>query len=217
MAVGVSGVATFGLLDHEWAESRQRPGVRIAARPTPAVRVRSQRATRMFAACREPQEAMSDTTKTLLVAVAGILVSGVVGPAVTAWATRRANRQQFERDQAAKRREDFRSLVDDAAKLLGAGVTNLRIGREAREAGGGVPSEVTDWASAAHLLRQRLLLRRASEHQVMTTYAGVLDALEAVSAAAEEAAYENAVTNYEQSMNAFLATARASLDAAVSE
>jgi hypothetical protein len=58
---------------------------------------------------------------TLIAAVTGIGVSGVVGPMATAWATRRANRQQFERDQAAKRRADLQALIDVAAELLGAG------------------------------------------------------------------------------------------------
>lgn len=159
---------------------------------------------------------ISDTTKTLLVAIAGIVVAGLLGPSATAWATRRANRQQFERDHRARRRDDFRALVDDAAKLLGAGVTNLRIGREAKAEGSEEPKEVKEWASEVHLLRQRLLLRRAAGEPVMTAYASVLDALEQVGAAASDEAYEQAVTNYEQSMEQFLSSARASLDAPVS-
>jgi hypothetical protein len=159
---------------------------------------------------------MSDTTKTLIVAVAGIVVSGVVGPSATAWATRRANRQQFERDQRAKRRDDFRALVDHAAELLGAGVTSLRVGREAKAAGSDEPDEVKEWASAVHLLRQRLLLRSARTDDVMTSYADVLDALEAVGTATTDGDYTKAVQTYKEKMDRFLATARASLESPVS-
>jgi hypothetical protein len=159
--------------------------------------------------------AISDTTKTLVVAIVGIGVSGFVGPAATAWATRRANRQQFERDQKAKRRDDFRDLVDDAAKLLGAGVTNLRRSRDAKSAGEDDPPDVNEWATQVHLLKQRLLLRRGSDTPVMTSYEEVLEALAAVGSADAEPEYDAAVATYEQCMEAFLATARAAISAPV--
>jgi hypothetical protein len=159
---------------------------------------------------------MSDTTKTLVVAVVGIVVAGVVGPAGTAWATRRANRQQFERDQQAKRCDDFRALVDHAAELLGAGVTNLRLGREASAANSDEPDQVKEWASNVHLLKQRLLLRRAATDDVVTTYDEVLDALEKVGIATSNDDYEKAVDTYTDRMDHFLTTARASLDTPVS-
>jgi hypothetical protein len=158
----------------------------------------------------------SDTTKTLIVAIVGIVVAGVLGPAATAWATRRANRQQFERDQRAKRRDDFRALVDHAAELLGAGVTNLRLGREASAASSDEPDEVKEWASNVHLLKQRLLLRRAATDDVVTTYDEVLDALEKVGVATSDSDYEQAVDTYTDRMDHFLTTARAALDAPVS-
>ena len=152
--------------------------------------------------------AVADTTKTLLVAIVGIIVSGVIGPAATAWATRRANRQQFARDHRARARDDFRSLVDDAATLLGAGVTNLRRSRDARSAGGDEPLDVKEWATHVHLLKQRLLLRRPADDAVMTSYGAVLGALADVGEAAEDEAYEAAVAIYESRMEAFLTTAR---------
>jgi hypothetical protein len=158
---------------------------------------------------------LSAASRTLVVAIAGIGVSGVVGPAVTAWATRRANRQQFERDQRAKRREDFRTLVDDAAKLLGVGVTNLRVAREAKRAGGTEPAEVGEWASQVHLLRQRLLLRRPASDTVVRAYDDVLSSLAGVPGAADERAYEQAVTKYEACLDSFLGSARAALGKSV--
>jgi hypothetical protein len=159
--------------------------------------------------------AFSDTTKTLVVAITGIGVSGLLGPSATAWATRRGAKQQFERDQRARRRDDFRQLVDDAAKLLGVGVTNLRIGREAKAAGRSEPQTIKEWASEVHLLRQRLLLRRAANDRVLTSYSAVLDALQVVAAARADQDYEQAVDEYTKRMNDFLSAARSSLEAPV--
>ncbi|HEX6681094.1 MAG TPA: hypothetical protein VF063_10645 [Gaiellaceae bacterium] len=105
--------------------------------------------------------------------------------------------------------------MDDAAKLLGAGVTNLRLTRAARSAGGEEPEEVKEWATQVHLLKQRLLLRRASDDAVMASYGEVLEALATVGSAQSEQAYEAAVTGYETRMEAFLSTVRAALEAPV--
>jgi hypothetical protein len=155
------------------------------------------------------------TSTTLWVAIAGIAVSGVVGPGVTSWATRRANKQQFERDQNSKQREDLRTVVDDAAKLLGAGVTNLRITREVRQAGREEPEEIAAWASDVHLLRQRLLLRRASADAVVVSFGAVLSALQSVGTAVTDAEYKTAIDEYKNAMDAFLSAARAALMAPV--
>lgn len=158
---------------------------------------------------------ISDASKTLIVAIVGIVVSGLLGPAATSWATRKANKQQFERDQKAKRRDDLRTVVDDAALLLGAGVTNLRRAREEKAAGRDEPSEVTEWASQVHLLRQRLLLRRKPNDAVVISYGAVLDALNEVGGAASDERYAAAVESYKQRMDQFLADARKALDAPV--
>jgi hypothetical protein len=76
---------------------------------------------------------MPDTT--LIVSLAGIGASGVVGPAATGWATRRATRQQFERELARERHDDLAGLIDEAARLLSYGATNLRLIASAKSAG----------------------------------------------------------------------------------
>ena len=159
--------------------------------------------------------AVSATSKTLVVAIVGIVISGLIGPAATAWATRRANSQQFDRDQKARRRDDLRTLVDEAAKLLGSGVTNLRLGREAKAAGSEEPDDVKEWGSQVHLLKQRLLLRRSSADRLILSFDGVLDSLEKVASADSDDQYEGAVTSYTTHMNAFLGAARSALDAPV--
>jgi hypothetical protein len=151
----------------------------------------------------------------LIVSGLGILVSGVIGPMATARATRRANRQQFELDRAARRRDDLRTLVDEAAALLALGATNLRLEREASEAGDHPPATVTDWSSAVHLLRQRLLLRLTAENAVIVAYDAVQTALVEVGRAGNWAAHESAVERFETSRDSFLDAARVALGAPI--
>lgn len=155
---------------------------------------------------------MANTT--LIAAVTGIAVSGVVGPTVTAWATRRANRQQFERDQAAKRRSDLRDLIDEASVLLGAGAMNLRMAKEATAVGDDEPTEVRDWAKKVHLLKQRLLLRLPLDHDIMGCYEEVISALESVSRT-DGHEYLEALQNFEAAHTAFLEAARHTLSAPI--
>jgi hypothetical protein len=146
----------------------------------------------------------------LITSVAGIGVAGVVGPMATAWATRRANRQQFERDQAASRRGDLRSLIDEASALLGSGATNLRTAKESLAARAQEPPEVSEWAMNVHLLKQRLLLRLPPSDPVMSSYEAVLETLEAISKT-DGGAYIDALRSYESAHGAFLEAARVAL------
>lgn len=157
-------------------------------------------------------------SSTVGVAVVGIVVSGVVGPAVMAWAARRANRAQFERDQGSLRRADLRALVDQAAELLGAGATNLRLEFEARAGGRQPPPEVREWSSAVFLLQQRLLLRLPPDHQVITDYDAVRTALVGVGAAGGgSAALDAAILRFEATRAQFLDRARMALSAPIEE
>jgi hypothetical protein len=157
---------------------------------------------------------MSHTT--LIASVTGIGVAGVIGPMATAWATRRANQQQFERDQAAKRRADLRDLIDEASVLLGAGAMNLRMAKEAEESGDDEPPAVREWAAKVHLLKQRLLLRLPKEHVVMRSYDEVLAALETISRV-DGHEYLNALTAFEAAHSSFLEVARQALNSPISE
>ena len=85
----------------------------------------------------------------------------------------------------------------------------------ARRGGGDEPMEVQEWATHVHLLKQRLLLRRAAEDDVVISYAAVLEALASVGSAESDVAYETSVMGYEERMEAFLSTARAGLGAPV--
>lgn len=149
---------------------------------------------------------------TVAVSAVGILVSGVVGPSISGWAGRRADAQRFERDQASRRRDDLRSVVDEGARLLAVGATNVRLIREARLNDTQESEDVRDWASSVHVLQERLLLRVSSNHPVAATYRAVRESLIALDASGEA---EAAVREFEERRDAFLAAARATLEAAV--
>lgn len=148
-----------------------------------------------------------------ILGVTGIVVSGVVGPIVAAWANRRGDLQRFEHDQLQRRREDLRAIVDEGAALLGAGETNLRVAHEAASRRGQAPADVREWAVKVHLLGQRLLLRLSSTHSVVAAYEEVREALVAVGETYGDAArYPAAVTAFEARRTDFLDKARAELE-----
>ncbi len=153
----------------------------------------------------------------LITSVTGIVVSGVVGPTATAWAARRAARKQFIRDQAAKRREDLRTLLDEAASLLGVAVIRLR---ELGEAGGsGATTEAQRaWADQVYTIGQRLQLRLGSSDAVVAKYQSVRSALGDVGEAAPDSEeYQSAVQEFETARDTFLKAAQTKLDRVISD
>jgi len=157
---------------------------------------------------------------TLIVSVTGIAVSGVVGPAATSWAARRAARKQFVRDQAAKRREELHGLLDEAASVLGLGPTRLRQTRELQRASVELPEDLRLWPEQVYVIGQRLRLRLGGADPVVRAYDTVRGRLvEAAQLAVQddEQQHENAVLRFEAGREEFLATARAKLDAPIPE
>lgn len=158
---------------------------------------------------------LSDTT---IISVVGILTSGVLGPGFAAWWARGAQRRAFRHDHAVRRVDDLRSVLDDAAVLLGAGATNLRRANEAQAAGRAVPPDIEDWAGRVHLASERLLLRFAEEDVVVQRYRDARDAMQPVQLAIRQshdatqgAGLEVAITSFETARSAFLVAARAAL------
>jgi hypothetical protein len=153
---------------------------------------------------------MANTT--LIASVVGIGVSGVIGPAATAWATRRANREAFERDRQGKRRDDFAELVDEAAALLASGATNLRLLAEANERGDPLPADIEDWLGHVFPLQERLRLRRPAADPVVAGYARVRQRLMEIGAhPAGSEAQQAAVLLFESERDGFLDAARSAL------
>jgi hypothetical protein len=134
---------------------------------------------------------------------------------VAAWATRRTNRQQFERDLIAKRRDDLRAVADAAARLLAVGATNVRLIREARDQRTQEPGEVRDWASNVHALEQRLLLRVPTTSSVATSYRAVRQALLQLDGPGGEP-LEDAISHFEAARTDFLIAVRGALEAPIS-
>lgn len=145
--------------------------------------------------------------------VTGIVVSGVVGPSATAWATRRANRSQFVRDREAARRDDLRVLFDDAAQVLGVGSIRLRQTWE-QNRDEETTKLVRAWPDEVYVIGQRLQLRLGAASPVVAAYDTVREGLRAAGEIppADEARHETALERFESDRNAFLAAALARLN-----
>ena len=154
---------------------------------------------------------------TLLIGIVGIVVSGILGPAVTIGLSRKSARQQFKRDLIVTRRDDLASLLDEAALLLGAGGTNLRLLNEATDRNPAPPS-AREWARSIFPLGQRLRLRLPDEHAVVRAYDDVRQRLtDAQEGITSEEAFSDALDRYEQARTAFLDAAREAVQAPVDE
>jgi hypothetical protein len=162
---------------------------------------------------------MANTT--LIAAVTGIVVSGIVGPSATAWASRRAARKQFVRDRAAARRDELRSLLDEAAVTLGLGGPRLRQVRHSGEPGSRLTEPQPSWAEQVFTVGQRLRLRLPADDPIILAYDRARRQLVALaelsSQAADEASHEQVTTAFETARDAFLAASQAALDAPISD
>jgi hypothetical protein len=177
-------------------------------------------------AIRSKQDTAPLPSDAVIIGTVGILTSGVFGPAVAArWARERQERE-FEHDVALRRNEDLRQVLDDAAVLLGSGVTNLRRAFEAARDRRGSPSDVQEWASRVHLARERILLRLAEDDPVVARYTEAREALtgplgRAIQAGASGAGGDEssanaeldlAIADFEAKRSSFLAAARELLE-----
>jgi hypothetical protein len=154
---------------------------------------------------------------TLIVGVVGIVVSGILGPAVTIGLSRKSARRQFKRDLIVARRDDLARLLDEAALLLGAGATNLRLLKEGSDRKPAPPT-AHEWARSIFPLGQRLRLRLPDEHAVVRAYDDVRQRLtDAQKAISNETSFSEALDRYEQARASFLDAARDAVQAPVNE
>lgn len=157
----------------------------------------------MFAVA--PQKQASGAVNAQLIAsLAGIVVSGVVGPQITVWATRRWDRRKFLRDQAAARRDQLRDLLDQAASLLGSGLTNLRLLRQAQAVGAAPSEDLRAWRSQVFPLGQRLRLYLPEDDPVVVAYERVRQHLAAAVASADGQVDDEALDRFEAARDQFL-------------
>jgi hypothetical protein len=152
----------------------------------------------------------------LIIAIVGIAVSGVVGPWLNAWVTRKANRQQFDQDRAGAVRDDLAKLVDESAELFAVGATMLRLDAEAKRAGHPTPPTVAEWTGKVFPLQQRLRLRIPADDPIVRGYDNVRQHLVDLAKDAPDATtLEAAVQAFESARDQYLDDARAQLEAPV--
>lgn len=157
----------------------------------------------------------SSLTATVWVSIAGIVVSGVLGPQITTWSTRRSNRRQFDRDQNTKRRDDLRAIFDEAAVLLASGATNLRLIRENASSGQADSEEIANWRRQVFPMAQRLRLRLPGDSEVIRAYEDAREAL--IESGDKTDDIDAAILRFEAQRSRFLDAARKELEKKIPE
>lgn len=150
--------------------------------------------------------------------ITGITVSGVVGPAANAWATRLANRSQFVRDREAAKRDDLRALFDDAAQVLGVGPIRLRqIWEQDHDAE--TVELVRGWPDEVYVIGQRIKLRLGADSPIATAYDRVREGLRTAAEIppGETARRDASLDRFEADRDAFLAASLAKLKEPIPE
>lgn len=151
---------------------------------------------------------------TLVVGVVGIIMSGFVGPSVTAWFTSRREEARDMRTLATAQLENLREVLDDAAKLLSNAVGQLRPLLAAAQEDKPLPKEPADFLSSFAPLGQRLRLRLPDTHPVVIDYENVTTRLREVArATATQSQFDAAVGRFETARDEFLESSRAELRA----
>ena len=145
----------------------------------------------------------------VLVAVTGIAVSGILGPFVSNLMSGRGEQAKFARETARKNREELRDVLDDAAALLSDGPRILRQLAEQPNDTTRV-AEAREWSVQVFPMRERLALRLPDNDPILAAYDQVRDATEELAKQPQDAA---AVTAYETARNRFLTAARTNLSA----
>lgn len=111
--------------------------------------------------------ALSDTA---VVSIAGIAVSGLLGPAAASLWARRQQRREHLHDRGLKRFDDLVDLLDRSAELLAPGTSHVRAAFEAAQRGDPEAADICDWASEVHVAYERILLRLPKDDPVSQAY-----------------------------------------------
>ena len=147
-----------------------------------------------------------------IVGVTGIVVSGVLGPSVSAWWGGKREREQDVRAQRMAHDADLRAVADEAAKALASAISKLRLALSARQDGRAFPPEVRDFLGELFALGQRLQLRAPAEGAIASSYESAREELIGLSQATSSQAEFDAVTKaFEQRRAAFLEAVRVAL------
>jgi hypothetical protein len=169
-------------------------------------------------AAQQADESWLTRHSTLIVGVVGIIISGFVGPTVTAIFTAGRERAKDARALSVGRRDDLRALLDEAAKALAAAVPNLRPLLDAQLAGREPPKEPADFLRSLVALDQRLRLRARATDPVVQQFEKVRAKLLALSrATGSQADWDSSVEEFEAARAMFLDAGRAAVQAPISE
>jgi hypothetical protein len=154
---------------------------------------------------------------TLIVGVAGIVVSGLVGPSVAAaWVSHRENRRDHF-SLIDSRRIDLRAVIDDSAKLLGGAVPRVRQLVAAEEKGEPLPPGPADLLGELVPLGQRLQLRLPRDHEVVQFYEDACAGLRALAKErTSQERFEEAAKKFEAQREVFLNAGRKTLQGPIS-
>lgn len=113
------------------------------------------------------------------------------------------------------RRDDLRTLLDEAAVLLASGATNLRLIRENSTNNRPDPDELVNWLGKVFPMSQRLRLRLPESNAVVQAYDSVRKAL--IETQGTAGGIEGQVADFERKRGEFLETARKELDREIPE
>lgn len=147
---------------------------------------------------------MSDA---VILGVAGIAVSGVIGPGIAAWFSHRADRTRFRRDQVSQRRDQLRCLLDDAAGLLASGPTNLRLLRESAP-GSSDHDRASQWLRDVFPIGRRLQLWLPANHAVVVAYDHMRRELVTTAQATDSTSIDASLERFEALRDQFFDQAR---------
>jgi hypothetical protein len=151
---------------------------------------------------------------TLVVGVVGIVVSGFIGPTVTAYFTGRREQSKDARALAVARLDDLRDVLDDATKVLSGAVGRLRPLLAADLAGQELPKDPADFLRSLGPLGHRLRLRLSDRDSVVSSFDEAVGQLRDIAQATKsQASFDAAVAEFDAARDRFLACSREKLDA----
>ena len=155
---------------------------------------------------------------TLIVSVVSVIFSAFVGPTVTAFLASKRERDKDHRIIVDRRRDDLRSVLDDAAGVLSVAVAKLRPLLAAQQQGCDLPEEPAEFLGSLVPLGQRLRLRLSADHRVVVSYDVAHVALRALGAATvSKGAWDAAVADFEDKRKEFLQAGQAALHGKITD
>ncbi len=149
----------------------------------------------------------------LIVEVAGIVTSGIVGPVFTTSSVRRAERLRLVSEEQERRRGALHDLIDEAATVLGEGSLNIHEAARAAEFGDPEPPELEQWANRVYVLEQRILLRLTSSDPIIKSLDNVIAVLNELGDSTErDHRYRELARRFDTAQRTFLDEARTALE-----